>query len=100
MFIYSILLEDLWKENCRLHKEVKELVRQEKLTMSKEVAEIVNVDFEKSTVGHNFISLELRMVLHHPLFSCIFTVLVSLIFGSAISVSRMFFSLIKCILPL
>ena len=56
--------------------------------MPKEVAEIVNVDFEKSTVGQNFtsfISLELRMVLHHPLSSCIITVLVFLIFGSAIS---------------
>ena len=37
--------EDLWDEYCRLRKEVKELVRQKKLTMWKEKA---NVDFEGS----------------------------------------------------
>ena len=31
--------EDLWDEYRRLHKEVKELVRQKKLTMWKEVVE-------------------------------------------------------------
>ena len=40
--------EDLWDEYCRLRKEVKELVRQKKLTMWKEVVEKVNVDFEGS----------------------------------------------------
>ena len=40
--------EDLWDEYCRLRKEVKELVRQKKLTLWKEVVEKVNVDFEGS----------------------------------------------------
>ena len=40
--------EDLWDEYCRLRKEVKELVRQKKLTMWKEVVEKANVDFEGS----------------------------------------------------
>ena len=35
-------------EHCRLCKEVKELVREKKLTMWKDVAEKVNVDFEGS----------------------------------------------------
>ena len=37
--------EDLWDEYCGLRKEVKELVRQKKLTMWKEVVEKVNVGF-------------------------------------------------------
>ena len=40
--------EHLWDEYCRLRKEVKELVRQKKLTMWKEVVEKANVDFEGS----------------------------------------------------
>ena len=47
--------EDLWDEYCRLRKEVKELVRQKKLTMWKVekanvdfVVEKANVDFEGS----------------------------------------------------
>ena len=40
--------EDLWDKYCRLCKEVKELVRQKKLTTWKEVVEKVNVDFEGS----------------------------------------------------
>ena len=41
--------EEIWDEYCRLHKEVKELVRQKKLTVWKEVVEKANVDFEGST---------------------------------------------------
>ena len=40
--------EDLWDEYCRLHKEVKELVSQKKLTVQKEVFEKLNVYFEGS----------------------------------------------------
>ena len=40
--------EDLWDEYYKLRKEVKELVRQKKLTMWKEVVEKVDVDFEGS----------------------------------------------------
>ena len=38
--------EDIWDEYCRLRKEVKELVRQKKLMVWKEVVEKANVDFE------------------------------------------------------
>ena len=40
--------EDLWDEYCRLCKEVKELVRQKKFTVWKEVVENANVNFEGS----------------------------------------------------
>ena len=39
--------ENLWDEYCKLRK-VKELVRQKKLTVWKEVVEKMNVDFEGS----------------------------------------------------
>ena len=38
--------EDLWDEYCRLCREVKELVREKKLTIWNEVVEKVNVDFD------------------------------------------------------
>ena len=38
--------EDLWDEYCRLRREVKELVREKKLTIWNEVVEKVNVDFD------------------------------------------------------
>ena len=40
--------EDLWDEYCRLRREVKELVRERKLTIWNEVVEKVNVDFDGS----------------------------------------------------
>ena len=40
--------QDLWDEYCRLRKEVKELVREKKLSIWNEVVEKVNVDFEGS----------------------------------------------------
>ena len=40
--------EDLWDEYCRLRREVKELVREKKLTIWNEVVEKVNVDFDGS----------------------------------------------------
>ena len=40
--------EDLWDEYCRLRREVKELVREKKLTIWNEVDEKVNVDFDWS----------------------------------------------------
>ena len=48
--VYKVIRgrEDLWDEYCRLHKEVKELVRQKKLAMWKEVVEKANVAFEGS----------------------------------------------------
>ena len=39
--------EDLWDEYCRLRREVKESVREKKLTIWNEVVEKVNVDFGK-----------------------------------------------------
>ena len=44
--IYGITV-DLW-DYCRLCMEVKELVRQKKVTLWKEVVEKANVDFEGS----------------------------------------------------
>ena len=41
--IYKKVREDLWDKYCRLRKEVKELVRQRKLTMWKEVVEKGNI---------------------------------------------------------
>ena len=40
--------EDLWDEYCRLRREMKELVREKKLTIWNEVVEKVNVDFDGS----------------------------------------------------
>ena len=40
--------EDLWNEYCRLRREVKELVREKKLTIWNEVVEKVNADFDGS----------------------------------------------------
>ena len=40
--------EDLWDEYCRLHKEVKELVREKKLNIWREVVEKANTDFDGS----------------------------------------------------
>ena len=40
--------EDLWDEYCRSRREVKELVREKKLTIWNEVVEKVNVDFDGS----------------------------------------------------
>ena len=40
--------EDLWDEHCRLRREVKELVREKKLTIWSDVVEKVNVDFDGS----------------------------------------------------
>ena len=40
--------EDLWDEYCRLRREVKELVKEKKLTIWNEVVEKVNVDFDGS----------------------------------------------------
>ena len=40
--------EDLWDEYCRLRREVKELVREKKLTIWNEVVEKVNLDFDWS----------------------------------------------------
>ena len=40
--------KDLWDEYCRLCTEVKELVREKKLTIRNEVVEKVNVDFDGS----------------------------------------------------
>ena len=38
--------EELWDEYCRLRKEVKELVREKKLNIWREVVEKVNTDFD------------------------------------------------------
>ena len=38
--------KELWDEYCRLHKEVKEAVREKKLSIWNEVAEKANADFE------------------------------------------------------
>ena len=38
--------EDLWDEYCRLRKEVKELVREKKLKIWREVVEEANTDFD------------------------------------------------------
>ena len=38
--------EELWDEYCRLHKEVKELVREKKLNIWREVVEKANTDFD------------------------------------------------------
>ena len=40
--------KDLWDEYCRLRREVKEIVREKKLTIRNEVVEKVNVDFDGS----------------------------------------------------
>ena len=40
--------EDLWDEYCRLRKEVKELVREKKLNIWREVVEKANTDFDGS----------------------------------------------------
>ena len=40
--------EDLWDECCRLHGEVKELVREISLSFWNEVVEKLNVDFDGS----------------------------------------------------
>ena len=40
--------EDLWDQYCRLRREVKELVREKKLTIWNEVVEKVIVDFDGS----------------------------------------------------
>ena len=40
--------EDLWDEYCRLRKEVKELVREKKLNIWREVVEKANIDFDGS----------------------------------------------------
>ena len=40
--------EDLWEEYCRLRKEVKEFVRERKLTFGGEVVEKANTDFDGS----------------------------------------------------
>ena len=40
--------ENLWNEYCGLRREVKELVREKKLTIWNEVVEKVNVDFNGS----------------------------------------------------
>ena len=46
--VYKKVMEDLWDEYCRLRREVKELVREKKLTIRNEVVEKVNVDFDGS----------------------------------------------------
>ena len=40
--------KELWDEHCRLRKEVKEVVREKKLSIWNEVVEKVNADFEGS----------------------------------------------------
>ena len=40
--------KELWDEYCRLRKEVKDAVREKKLSMWNEVVKRVNVDFEGS----------------------------------------------------
>ena len=45
--------EDLWDEYCRLCREVKELVREKKLTIRNEAVEKINVDFHG--VGRAFV---------------------------------------------
>ena len=40
--------DDLWGKYCRLRREVKDLVREKKLTVWNEVVDRVNVDFEGS----------------------------------------------------
>ena len=40
--------KELWSEYCRLHKEVKDLVRQKKISIWNEVIEKANADFEGS----------------------------------------------------
>ena len=40
--------KELWAEYCRLRKEVKEAVREKKLSIWNEVVEKVNADFEGS----------------------------------------------------
>ena len=46
--VYKKVIRDLWDKYCRLRKEVKELVRQKKPTLWREVVEKVNVDYEGS----------------------------------------------------
>ena len=41
----------MWDEYCRLRKEVKEAVREKKLSIWNEVVEKVNADFEGSRKG-------------------------------------------------
>ena len=48
--VYKVIKgrEDMWDKYCRLSREVKELVREKKLTIWSEVVEKVNVDFNGS----------------------------------------------------
>ena len=43
--------KELWDEYCRLRNEVKEAVREKKLSIWNEVVEKVNADFEGAFVG-------------------------------------------------
>ena len=43
--------KELWDKYCRLRKEVKEVVREKKLSIWNEVVEKVNADFEGSRKG-------------------------------------------------